>query len=445
MSGLGEKVRPISGKAFPDLPKAELKRLQDQGFDSVVIKNMDDSHSSELQTQIIIFDPSNIRSVHAAFDPAKGKSADLLAGISPNAFATIQQSAVGSVGGSMAGFDPETGEFDAERAQQGAIAGAIGLPAAVRGASALGAMARRAPNAFADDAAQGVASAGGPKTPAQALKFETPEWEIQARNDGFDTEKVLYHGTKRDFDQFSLDVPQANSDRAAPDGVYLSASPETAQEWAAMAAGDGAEKIMPVVVRSKKPYTATKVKEFGDAAVKWARSNGHEVGRSEAEELFKQHLKQQGFDAIFTSTETIIFDPANIRVIKAGKDGARVRISDDKPMGFGAGAAPRKSGLQSAAVRFNGKTYKGANHDEAVEAAIRATGKTRAEIEGAKLDAGFVDGSGKFYGRDSVEAAVAALAAGQIKDPAVRRILEAKIRKGESPALTSDMMDFGGR
>jgi hypothetical protein len=52
-------------------------------YDSLVVKNVIDDKYGKMEpgTSIVVFDPRNIRSRFAAFDPAKKDSADLLAGI----------------------------------------------------------------------------------------------------------------------------------------------------------------------------------------------------------------------------------------------------------------------------------------------------------------------------------------------------------------------------
>lgn len=97
------------------------------------------------------------------------------------------------------------------------------------------------------------------------------------------------------------------------------------------------------------------------------------------------------------------------------------------------------SQLRAAAVRVNGRVFTGRNHDEAREAAEQDTGETITDIRDF---AGFVDDRGRFHARDSQEAAMSALAAGQVRDPAIRRVIEARARRGEGYALTSDVLDF---
>ena len=64
---LAEGVNP---KGYDPMQKEIKRRLQEKGFDGL---NM-------FGTEIIIYDPSNIRSINAAFDPAKRGSSNLMAG-----------------------------------------------------------------------------------------------------------------------------------------------------------------------------------------------------------------------------------------------------------------------------------------------------------------------------------------------------------------------------
>ena len=78
---LAEGVNP---KGYDPMQKEIKRRLQEKGFDGL---NM-------FGTEIIIYDPSNIRSVNAAFDPAERGSANLIAGA---AGATIGLSALRNI------------------------------------------------------------------------------------------------------------------------------------------------------------------------------------------------------------------------------------------------------------------------------------------------------------------------------------------------------------
>lgn len=105
---------------------------------------------------------------------------------------------------------------------------------------------------------------------------------------------------------------------------------------------------------------------------------------------------------------------------------------------------PMPGRLVAAAVQFEGKVYTGKTHVDAVRAAETATGKTVADLgEGpGGARGGFVDGTGRFLGREDPDALMGALAAGQITDPVTRRMYEMRTRKSEPVSLVSDAVDF---
>ena len=82
------KVWDAEGKAYEEaFGKGGLSDVINQakveGHDALIMKNFDDHPyvGKNPQDHIVTFDPSNIRSVNAAFDPAKKDSANLLAGL----------------------------------------------------------------------------------------------------------------------------------------------------------------------------------------------------------------------------------------------------------------------------------------------------------------------------------------------------------------------------
>jgi len=84
---LDDMLRKLSG--FGNPPQSYIstddaaKFAKKINYDSLVIKNVRDDKYGQMEPgpSIVVFDPKNIRSRFAAFDPAKKDSADLLAGI----------------------------------------------------------------------------------------------------------------------------------------------------------------------------------------------------------------------------------------------------------------------------------------------------------------------------------------------------------------------------
>ena len=65
-----------------------IKDAASRGYDGVILNNVREFGSDELTTSYGIFDPKNIRSRFAAFDPARKESANILAGIAGGAVVT---------------------------------------------------------------------------------------------------------------------------------------------------------------------------------------------------------------------------------------------------------------------------------------------------------------------------------------------------------------------
>ncbi len=72
-------VIALDGSEMNHEISATLDLARQQGYDSVILKNYT-AHGGKPQAVRVIFDPSNIRSVHAAFDPEKAASPILTAG-----------------------------------------------------------------------------------------------------------------------------------------------------------------------------------------------------------------------------------------------------------------------------------------------------------------------------------------------------------------------------
>jgi len=89
-------VIALDGSEMNHEISATLDLARQQGYDSVILKNYT-AHGGKPQAVRVIFDPSNIRSVHAAFDPEKSTSSTLLA--------AAPFAALGGAGLTMAGED----------------------------------------------------------------------------------------------------------------------------------------------------------------------------------------------------------------------------------------------------------------------------------------------------------------------------------------------------
>lgn len=161
------------------------KAIEDSGFDTIKHKgNIFNGMDVEDDTvHTIVFDPSNIRSKYAKFDPAKSSSSNILAS----------------------------------------------NPAATAGAGILGLAAM----AGSDDADAGVLGK------AKGLLMDTPSRMARAKEQGFDVDTPVYHGTDKDIAEFNQPINWVSED------VRL------ADDYASMRGVKGGSNVMELV--SKRP------------------------------------------------------------------------------------------------------------------------------------------------------------------------------------------------
>ena len=242
----------------------------------------------------------------------------------------------GALGGGLIPL-PSTGDPKKDMQQRLALMGTMAV-AAGGGPRLVNAFARQAPRVGK------VAGQGMPKTPAQAARFETPgspEWEAakakgldmsqagrmaRAKEQGFDTDTVLYHGTKNDIEAFRRG---AGGDLGP--GVYFSTETGVPTLYAQ---GDGAN-ILPVYARGRLANS----QQFSDAvrAAEQGGARGHDAYIEAV-----AALERAGFDGIRDGGVVSIFDPANIRSVNAAFDPDKA-ASPILTAGIGGGGrGPRK-------------------------------------------------------------------------------------------------------
>lgn len=142
----------------------------------------------------------------------------------------------------------------------------------------------------------------------------------RAASMGFDTDLVLYHGTKEKFDAFDL---KRAGDRAGPldtEAIYFVKDRDIAWNWSGRGEGD----VIPVFLRIKNPL----VIHSDHPAVKPDREDGIRYDPL-PDDLIGQ-AKNDGYDAVIfkqvddggmgISDYYVVFDPANIRNIYANFD-----------------------------------------------------------------------------------------------------------------------------
>jgi hypothetical protein len=96
-------------------------------------------------------------------------------------------------------------------------------------------------------------------------------------------------------------------------------------------------------------------------------------------------------------------------------------------------------GLKAAAIRHKGKTYTGKTHSQAIANAEDATGDY---IERDLTKQGFVSSTGKFLPRDSMDAALEAIAADQFTDKILQEITMGEVKRGEPVTLIAESLRF---
>ena len=189
--------------------------------------------------------------------------------------------------------------------------------------------------------------ASAPKTPQQAVRFETPgspEYEAavakgldmstparmaRAREMGFDTDTVLYHGTGSDVRAFDV-----NESREPSKAIFLTSKSSVATDFANMRSGGQNANVMPLYAKGKFLEIDGKRQPIRnvESAANLDRTNYRDMRYGET---IYEYAKRNGFDGIkFKNVEDdafgpdvaplsdifAIFDPANIRSVHAAFD-----------------------------------------------------------------------------------------------------------------------------
>ena len=131
---------------------------------------------------------------------------------------------------------------------------------------------------------------------AKGLDMSTEARMQRAKDMGFDTDQVWYHGTESDFESFEV------FSGLAGEGIYFST-----QHTANVYGEQGS--VIPVYVLGKKA-TPQDVKRVRD-----------EIGSNWNNDLINQQLKTEGFAYRDAKTpDIVVFDPSNIRSVNAAFD-----------------------------------------------------------------------------------------------------------------------------
>jgi len=178
--------------------------------------------------------------------------------------------------------------------------------------------------------------AGTPKTPQQAVRFETPgspEWEAakakgldmsqagrmgRAKEMGYDTETVLYHGTTEDFDAFI-----ASENGAYGPGIYFGTTPKIASSYASPNSYRQSEmpdnaKVIPVYLKKGQYASLSKIDDLAAEI----RKNNSAIDEDASYVEAVKKLQEEGFIGVRDRQKGYIsiFDPSNIRSVNAAFD-----------------------------------------------------------------------------------------------------------------------------
>jgi len=188
-------------------------------------------------------------------------------------------------------------------------------------------------------AAGQVMGSGFAKAPAGALRSSAAGSDLdmsqaarmqRARDMGFDTETILYHGTPEGLDAFDLNKAGNNTGSMASDvkAVFMSPDPVEANNYAFGYLGDPIDggRVMPLYVRGK-----IKRLEYSEPVHLWktVREEGIRKARMEGFDGIEWANVRDG-DAHGQSptTVTAVFDPTNIRSVNAAFDPAKSSSSN---------------------------------------------------------------------------------------------------------------------
>jgi hypothetical protein len=363
-------VVDAKGKNWSEVWGDALNRAQAQGADGVIMKNVRDWGDAEAaletknapRTVYALFDPSNIRSINAAFDPASKESANILA--------TPPELGGAFVGGALGGTQGETPEERARNALLGAAGGAIGGRLASRAAidrTRMGSNLGNLPKPIQKAQAQGYEGADIGEAQewvsarSKGLDMSQPARMQRAQEMGFNTERVLYHGTPRflasemgDIKEFDRLWTTKNTKGRKPNidilGTWVSDTP--GEGGAGMYTGsEGA--IYPLVTRARRIFKTTWEGLLENSAFSDPEFKGTANALANPEGL-RNWLIENRYDAIQIEKEPgefsrqnvfVILDPSNIRSVNAAFDPASKEsaniLAGVGAVGAGAAMMPR--------------------------------------------------------------------------------------------------------
>jgi len=162
----------------------------------------------------------------------------------------------------------------------------------------------------------------------QSQVESTDQRKERAREQGFDVDTTLYHGTPRDVKEFRVDKIGSTSDEGYHGaGFYFSENKAYASSYAGKYRGT--PNVIPVYLKSEKPFvrasSATHGIDWRNAAKEQYAEIGIDVDTSASERT--RLLQEAGYDSLIIHEldedgdkrifEQVMFDPKNIRSVNA--------------------------------------------------------------------------------------------------------------------------------
>ena len=158
------------------------------------------------------------------------------------------------------------------------------------------------------------------------LPMDETSREKRAQEQGFDTSRVLYHGTdktgenEKGIENF---IPSKRG-RIGP-GVYFSPNSKYAERYISNTSDTA--NVLPVHVRGKIAKISDIDSAF-DESRRHLSKNGDQYSTEDWKNLAHEILKNRGFSGKEVSDEVVIFDPKNVRSKFAKFDPKRAHESD---------------------------------------------------------------------------------------------------------------------
>jgi hypothetical protein len=240
----------------------------------------------------------------------------------------------GGLGGALGATQGETPEERARNALLGAAGGAIGGRLASRAAidrTRMGSNLGNIPKPVQKAQAQGYEGADIGEAQewvsarSKGLDMSQPARMQRAQEMGFNTERVLYHGTDASFDKF-----KRSEKGKLGQGIYFASNEKTAQKYGNI--------TYPVYIKGRIATAQER-----DAASEITRGKASSVQDWKAQT--NRILEENGFSGVQIHDEILIFSPSNIRSVNAAFDPAKTSsaniLAGVGAVGAGAAMMPR--------------------------------------------------------------------------------------------------------